>query len=402
MAVMGRGPTLVLRYADVGVATYASLRVVGHRDTTVTWVLDEPAMATVYQLLADALPDPRPGESIVDAVERGVTAGSFATATAEAHLAAVLGEVLLPASAWRLLAEQALAPDAVVFVAPTARLAQVPWSVLAMPDDGRRLVEVVDILFAAPPNIANAPRRPAPWRREGTPLLILDPRVPGQRPDSALGSVLGRPDPSTPVARHFADVLARGQVLPHVGSAVELFRRPQADRGWLAAQLRRQPNRLLFVGHASAADGDVGHADRAAIHLAEAEALTAAELMASALPMPARVALLACASGGDYRFDEATGLVAAAILGGAVLVTATLWSLPTTAGYRRFGGAATQSADPMAEVVVAVDTAHEAPEAGRAVNAWQRAQLARWRGGDVAASPLYWAALATFAVDGAR
>ena len=47
MAVMGRGPTLVLRYADVGVATYASLRVVGHRDTTVTWVLDEPAMATV-------------------------------------------------------------------------------------------------------------------------------------------------------------------------------------------------------------------------------------------------------------------------------------------------------------------------------------------------------------------
>lgn len=56
----------------------------------------------------------------------------------------------------------------------------------------------------------------------------------------------------------------------------------------------------------------------------------------------------------------------------------------------------------MAEVVVAVDTAHEANEAGRAVNAWQRAQLTRWRTGDVTASPLYWAALATFAVDGAR
>ena len=158
----------------------------------------------------------------------------------------------------------------------------------------------------------------------------------------------------------------------------------------------------MFVGHASAADGDVGHADRAAIHLAEPDALTAAELMASALPMPARVALLACASGGDYRFDEATGLVAAAILGGAVLVTATLWSLPTTAGFRRFCSAAAQSGDPMADVVIAVDTAHEAQEAGRAANAWQRAQLARWRAGDGTASPLYWAALATFAVDGAR
>ncbi len=402
MAVTGGGPALVLRYADVGVATYGSLRVVGRRDSTVTWVLDESAMATVYELLADALPDPRAGENIVDAVERAVAAGSFASTPAEAHLAEVLGEVLMPEPAWRLLTEQAATPGAVVFVAPTARLAQVPWSVLAMPDDGRRVIDAVDVLFAAPPNIANAPRRPAPWRPDGAPLLVLDPRVPGQRPDSVLGSVLGRPDPATPVTRHFAEVLSRRRVLPEVGSAVELFRRPQADRGWLAAQLRRQPSRLLFVGHASAADGDVGHADRAAIHLAEPDALTAAELMASALPMPARVALLACASGGDYRFDEATGLVAAAILGGAVLVTATLWSLPTTAGYRRFCSGAAQSADPMADVVVAVDTAHEAPEAGRAVNAWQRAQLTRWRAGDSTASPLYWAALATFAVDGAR
>jgi hypothetical protein len=36
------------------------------------------------------------------------------------------------------------------------------------------------------------------------------------------------------------------------------------------------------------------------------------------------------------------------------------------------------------------------------VNRWQREQMRRWRGGDTSASPLYWAALATFAVDGAR
>ena len=121
--------------------------------------------------------------------------------------------------------------------------------------------------------------------------------------------------------------------------------------------------------------------------------------MAAHLPMPPRVALLACGSGGDYQFDEATGLVAAMVLCGSELVTATLWSLPTSAGYRRF---TSSIADPMAEVVVAVDEAHEAQDAALAVNRWQRAQMRRWRDGDTTASPLYWAALATFTVDGAR
>lgn len=129
--------------------------------------------------------------------------------------------------------------------------------------------------------------------------------------------------------------------------------------------------------------------------------MTAADLMAAALVFPPRVALLACASGGDYRFDEATGLVAALILGGARLVTATLWALPTTAGYRAYA-AVPGTVDPMAELIAAVDDAHGEPDAGCAVNRWQLAQMRRWRDGDVTASPLYWAALASFAVDGAR
>jgi hypothetical protein len=106
-----------------------------------------------------------------------------------------------------------------------------------------------------------------------------------------------------------------------------LFRRTDAGRGWLAGLLDQAPSRLLYVGHATAADGDVGHADRAALHLADDRPLTASDLMSAKLPFPPRVALLACASGGDYQFDEATGLVAAMILCGAQLVTATLWSL---------------------------------------------------------------------------
>jgi len=264
-------------------------------------------------------------------------------------------------------------------------------------------MELADVLMAAPSNIVHSARTPAHWddRRDGPPLLILDPRVPGQRPDSALGSVLGRPSAKTPLVQHFTELMRCRAVLPDVSTAVELFRRADADRPWLARQLDQKPSRLLFVGHATAADGDVGHADRAALHLADERPMTAADLMSAKLPMPPRVAMMACASGGDYQFDEATGLVAALILGGAQLVTATLWSLPTAAGYHQFAPAAGDH-DPMAEAIIAVDRAHEDADAGGAMNRWQREQMRRWRDGDTRASPLYWAALATFAVDGAR
>ena len=189
--------------------------------------------------------------------------------------------------------------------------------------------------MAAPPNIVHSPRdaravaRPADGRRcwSSTRGCRASDRTLRWGPCSA-----GRR--RTPLAgTSRAD--ERPTVLPDVGAAVELFRRADADRaGWRTA--RADPSRLLYVGHATAADGDVGHADRAALHLADDRPLTASDLMSAKLPMPPRVALLACASGGDYQFDEATGLVAAMILGGAQLVTATLWSLPTAAGYRQF------------------------------------------------------------------
>jgi hypothetical protein len=396
--------TLVLRFADVGIATYASLRVVGQPARTVTWAVQESDLVAALDQLATALPDPRESETRRDAVERSIAAGPFAAPATELAIARTLGAQLLAPAAWQLLTDCVASPRAALFVSPSARLARVPWGLLAMPDDdGYRLMELADVLMAAPSNIVHAERTPADWddRRDGPALLILDPRVPGQRPDSDLGSVLGRPAPETPLAQHFTELMGRRKILPDVSSAVELFRRTDADRPWLARQLDRQPSRLLFVGHATAADGDIGHADRAALHLADEHALTAADLMSAKLPMPPRIAMMACASGGDYQFDEATGLVAAMILGGAQLVTATLWSLPTTAGYRQFAPAADDH-DPMAEAIIAVDCSHEEPDAGRAVNRWQREQMRRWRDGDTSASPLYWAALTTYAVDGAR
>lgn len=396
--------TLVLRFADVGVATYASLRVVGDPSRTVTWVLDETALRAALAELTGALPDPIDGETRRDALDRAITTGAFASPATEFTIACTLGTHLIAPDAWQLLLDSVATPRAALFVSPSAQLACVPWGLIAMPgDDGNRLIELVDVLMAAPPNIVHSPREPAGWggRRANPPLLVLDPRVPGQRPDSPLGSVLGRPSSDTALARHFGELMQGRDVLPDVAAPVDLFRRADADRAWLTDLLAQAPSRLLYVGHATAADGNVGHADRAALHLADDRPLTASDLMTLKLPLPPRVGLLACASGGDYRFDEATGLVAAMILGGAELVTATLWSLPTAAGYRLFAPTTTD-ADPMAEAILAVDRAHEAGDAGRAVNSWQRAQMRRWSDGDLSASPLYWAALATFAVDGAR
>ena len=453
-------PTLVLRFADLGVATYASLRVVGQPSRTVTWVIEEPLLLAALRELDDAVPEPRAWESRRDAIGRALTRGPFAAAGTELMLAYILGVLLIGPAGWQLLAECLSSPRAVLFISPSARLARVPWGLLALPTsgpstaelilaragavtargtvpaeipwqlidvkdhtEGFRLMEMVDVFMAVPPNIVHSPRtaRVLDERQSGPPLLVLDPRVPGQRPDSALGSVLGRPSAQTALAQHFGEMMRRRAVLPDVGDAVELFRRQDADRTWLADQLDRTPSRLMYVGHASSADPNpegpdhARRADRAALHLAcraelpgDAEQigdhrpLTASDLMSLHLPMPPRVALLACGSGGDYQFDEATGLVAAMILAGAQLVTATLWSLPTTAAYRQFAAVDADPCDPMAELVVAVDRAHEAGEAGYALNRWQRDQMRRWRDGVATANPLYWAAVVTFAVDGAR
>jgi hypothetical protein len=395
--------SLVLRFADVGVATYASLRVVGQPARTVTWVIEEPVLVAACDRLATALPDPRGAETRRDAVERALTTGPFASPDTEYDTARELGAQLLSAPAWQLLVESVSSPRATLFISPSARLARMPWSLFAMPgEDSYRLIELVDVLMAVPANIANTPRRCRDWDRADPPLLVLDPRVPGQRPDSPLGSVLGRPAADSTLTEHFADVMRHESVLPDVGTAIELFRRSDAGRAWLVDALGKQPGRLLFVGHATAADDAGGHAEQAALHLADEHPLTAADMMSAQLPIPPRVALIACASGGDYRFDEATGLVAAMVLGGARVVTATLWSLPTTAGYRRFAGQDLIDADPMAEAIMAVDRAHGTTDVGGSVNGWQREHMRRWCAGDRTANPLYWAALVTFAVDGAR
>lgn len=218
--------TLVLRFADVGVATYASLRVVGQPDRTVTWVVHEPIVLAALEELNGALPDPDGDESLSEALERALTRGPFATPQGELTLAYILGVLLISDAGWQLLSECVADPRPVLFISPSARLARIPWGALAVPlvgpspeelvaarkeavtfkgtnaaripwqladidtvTEGFRLMEMVDVVMAVPPNIVHARRTPVHWReRSGAPaLLVMDPRVPGQRPDSPLG-----------------------------------------------------------------------------------------------------------------------------------------------------------------------------------------------------------------------
>src|SRR5947209_2613158 len=135
--------TLVLRYADVGIATYASLRIVGQPARTVTWVVEEPILLAALHELADAIPEPHGCESQRDAIERALTRGPFARPDTELTVAYILGVLLIGSAGWQLLTDCMASPRAVLFVAPSARLARVPWGLLALPKSGPSKEELV-------------------------------------------------------------------------------------------------------------------------------------------------------------------------------------------------------------------------------------------------------------------
>jgi hypothetical protein len=112
--------------------------------------------------------------------------------------------------------------------------------------------------------------------------------------------------------------------------------------------------------------------------------------------MPNRVAFIACESGGEVRYAEPVGLVAAALHTGAQYVTATRWTLPTDAGIRRFATRATPDTTVIPDAVLAIDEAHRSPDPIAALNAWQRTRATRWEThGRLEDSPLIWSTFAT-------
>lgn len=369
---------------------------------------------------------PGAGEG-AEGMRRALTCGAMAGHGAERRLARVLAGALWPTGLTEQIRQvSGRAGRPLVRIQPSPRVAQVPWELLAVGEGGAgddvgdlRLIDVADVVTTAPASLRRrgAVQRPAP-EAEAV-VLVLDPRVPGFRADSPLGSVLGRPESDPALLSLVQDRLDAGTVVPCVATPAEAFRRTDLDRDWLSGVLRKGARRLLYVGHVSGAPVEGGQSEDGTLHLCcgpgtegltemtrSHRPLSAKDLLLGTLPLradgvpgaqlwpaPARVALIACESGGDLRFAESFGLASAMIHNGADLVTATRWALPTSLAFHRLAGVP-EPVRPLTEAVVAVDAAHEHHDPVRHLGGWQRKQLDRWRtGGRIEHSPLLWAAM---------
>ncbi len=399
--------------ADAG-DVYVSWRWVDDLAARGVATLPRDEVREALRQLTAAVPDPARPEQL----RRIMTQGALVDPVSEHALAQRLSRTLLPYGLAVQLSEmrqRGIRPH--LRVQPSPRLARVPWEIIA-PDPRVRLLEIADVSLLAPVSVVRAQGRTVRrWSktRDLPVVAVLDPRVPGFRADSELGSVLGRPNADSAVTRHFASYGDR--LMPTAHDPVDLFRRADTDRAWLSAALRAGASRLVYVGHVTGPAA--GESEHAQLHLsctAETRGFAAAQRTHRSLsakdlllgthtidaspvagrelwPMPSRVALIACETGGDLRFTEALGLTNAALAAGAELVTATRWPLPTDQAFHTLTATTTH---PLQAAVCAVDAAHETSTPIPTLLAWQRARLADWQADPIPAnSPLLWAAFAT-------
>ncbi|MFD6155266.1 CHAT domain-containing protein [Nocardia sp. NPDC060256] len=412
-------PTVVVRMADAG-DVYMSWRWIGDTAPRGAAMLPGEPVVEAVRRLSDALP--HPAES--GGLERAMTTGAFAELGTEYLVAQALSRALLPhALAAQLyeLYQRGIRPH--IRLQPSPRAAQVPWEIIA-PGPEARLIDIADVSLLAPASIVHAPGRTArTWSatHRAPVVAVLDPRVPGFRADSILGSVLGRMSANAPLTQRIAEYAAQDRLRPAVLDPTEVFRRTDIDRTWLSTALRDGASRLIYVGHVTAAPPESGQSEDAELHLACTadtlgfvgptrghRPLSAKDFLLGThtlapepadgrdlWPIPSRVALIACESGGDLRFTEALGLTAAMINGGAELVTASRWPLPTDLAFHRIASAP-PDAHPLHQAICAIDAAHEQPDPVAALAAWQRERLHAWRTErTIEHSPLLWSAFAT-------
>lgn len=335
-----------------------------------------------------AVPSPLPGERADQALVRALTHGPLLDRARETELSGRLAGAVFPqqlGAELNSLIVQGIRPH--LRVQPSPSTALVPWESLRV-DEGERTVHSTDVSVLTPATVRNGRgRQVSPFSPQGTVVSVLDPKVPGFADTSALGSVLGPDSPFT------------GRT-----------RRTDVDRDHLERALSTAA-RFLYVGHVTTGDHaldarlhlscDTGTTGRAA-PIGAHRPLTAADIALGHRPgtpkpwrIPNRVALIACESGGDTRFAEPTGLVAAMIHGGAEYTTSTRWTLPTDAGLHHLVPDFPDT-PVLGPTVVAVDNAQSAPDPIAALCAWQREQADRWElTGDPAHSPVVWAAFGT-------
>lgn len=345
----------------------------GMDGTWLTWRWNDPEIPVrVHRIndLAGALSDfhaALPGGSITDLSDQRLN-GPLCDAAAELQLMTTLARALIPE---QLLSEILAADHRIsVRVMPSPPLARVPWGLLPINEDGRRLIEVADVSWIGPilPRDTAAGPTPESQLDHASPVYVLDPYV--YRCKALL------PKPITP---HDWQAERPGAVILERFSGEER----------VLDELQDEVSRLFLLGHATQVPSRPGETE----FLIGKDRLSPADVLSAAWPVPSRAAIVACASGTDLESAEPLGLATSFLLRGAETVQATLWPIPTetalTANDRSAAGA-------FIELVGAFDRAQEQLDPIQDLCDYQRQRLQAWREQPTLRnSPILWGAAMT-------
>lgn len=413
---------LLIRAVDAG-STFMSFRWLDDPTNPTVHAIEERHRNRILGLLNKALVTADGAEGNQGEAVRQALSGPFTRFHSEYAVSEALSRAILPPAVVRELMARAERGSVSVRITISGELSRVPFELLLV-DDEQRLIEIADLCYEPPAAIhVGRGRIPEVWTEgvsERSVLYVVDPALPA---GSGMLRILGDPAAQGPSNRQiFIDHIA---ARPHTWTSG--VGKP-LGRWELSEELRALPSRLFYFGHVSSTLDQPGSAS---LHLYDDEQewglaapVNHAHLPLSALdlllgtaavelgpedraplepdqpghrlwPMPARVAVIACEGGVDYRSSETFGLVMAILSSGAEILATTRWTLPSDAAFAELAGV-TRIPGPTTELALAVDEMQAADNPAAALSRWQRAKLEQWRADPgPATSPLTWASVVT-------
>jgi len=372
-----------------GAQLYWSL--IGHAGTVEAGAIPMASLEPVLNRLLEALPTPLAGETSGNADR--ARKGALAKPETALDLLSELGALIIPATLRHLaLASAATGQPLSLVVAPASPLGRVPFGLLGLGKPGTHLAHGAIIQLGLPAALLEQVRLRQPAPCNGQVLSVIDPC--GQEtesPDTQVAepaedktlSLLGRGQLQEMGVTRWAwlqhsPVLSRNEHLDELATVTDQAK--QATISELNKALRTTSAGVLaYIGHVRHGSDD---APANASLVLDDDDLLARDLLYPGKhrwPMPPRVALLGCGSGGAQA-PEWLGLAPAAVWAGAEVVAATAWDL--------IGDAETWH---LADEVVSILVQSPDPAAE-----WRQrliGHLAAWTTHVDAPSPLSWGAI---------
>lgn len=357
----------------------------GHDGTIDAGAIAMASLEPVLTRLLAALPTPLDGEAGGNVAR--AQSGALAQPGTARQLTGELGNLLIPSTLRQLALTGAGSGQPVsLVVAPAPALGRVPFGLLGLGKADLQLVHGAVIRLGASAALLEHARHRQPGQFNGHVLGVIDPCgrevAEPSRKKATLNLLdddhLGEMGVTGWAWLQNRPVLSRYGHLAELGTVTNLAR--QATISELSRALRTTGAGVLaYIGHVSNASDD---APANAGLVLDDDSLYARDLLyddKGRWPMPPRVALLGCGSGGAQA-PEWLGLAPASIWAGAQIVAATAWDLidePATWN--------------LAEEVVSI--LHGSPDPAAE---WRKRfinHLADWQSDRNAPYPLSWAAI---------